>query len=39
MYSQSILGLKVAPNLPIYEKLLKMMGVSVLTLGLKHICF
>ncbi len=33
-YSQNILRLKVAPNLPIKKKIFKIMGVSVLNLGL-----
>ena len=34
LYSQRILRLKVAPYRRIYEQLLKIMGVSVVTLGL-----
>ncbi len=37
-YSQNILRLKVTPNLPIYEKLLNIIGVSVLILGLLYFC-
>ncbi len=37
-YSQNILRLKVAPNLPIKEKILKIVDVSVLNLGLLDFC-